>query len=365
MSVLRILLCSPTCLNERLGAAKVYIGIKKQYESFGHKVSIISPDIFDAGAGSKKYFSTLMAHIINRGNEYDVVEYEHNILPYERAAFPQHLKMIARIVLLTHFSLNISFYKCSPLGKFFNILSFIKNYNRRQNKIYCANKTLKNADLVLCSNDAELTYLNNKLRLPINKLFLNPFGLAIFEKKPIEKRKKTTILFLGTLDPRKGLFELPFIFKTIHANFPDLDFLLAGTGFFIKDLKEQEILFKDIPHNKLCIIQEFDPEMLKVLVSNVLVGVFPSQVEGCPFSIMEQMNFGIPVFGYRAPGVSMLLPEECLVDTGNVSALCDKLLDYLKDSEKLGCLGEAVYEKSLNFDWSVNAQKAIAKIAAL
>lgn len=365
MSVLRILLCSPCCLDERLGAAKVYIGIKKQYESFGHKVDIVSPDIFGIKLVSEKYFCALLAHINNKGHEYDVVEYEHNVLPYGRKAFPQHLKMVARIVLLTHFCLKISYYKSSWFGKILSILSLMKNYNRRQNQIYCANKTLENADLVFCSNDAELIYLNNKLRLPINKLFLNPFGLAFFEKKPIAKRKKTTILFLGTLDPRKGLFELPFIFKTIYANFPDLDFLLAGTGFFIKDLKEQRMLFKDIPHNKICIIQEFHPEKLKILVSNVLAGVFPSQVEGCPFSIMEQMNFGIPVFGYRAPGVSMLLPEECVVDIGNVTALCDKLLNYLGDSHRLQLLAEEVYKKSLDFDWSVNAQKAIAKIAAL
>lgn len=68
--------------------------------------------------------------------------------------------------------------------------------------------------------------------------------------------------------------------------------------------------------------------------------VFPSSfIESQPNVIMEGMSFGLPVIGSDIGGIKDLLPEACLFDPADTTAISDLMVALLNDPKKMQKLG--------------------------
>src|SRR5437868_28491 len=95
----RILFCSPHSLSLRLGASKVYMEAADAFRGIGWETKVIGPEDTGGREGSTEYPPALRNYLRNQGEHFDVVEYEHNRLPYPRFDFPAATLFVARSVL--------------------------------------------------------------------------------------------------------------------------------------------------------------------------------------------------------------------------------------------------------------------------
>ena len=119
--------------------------------------------------------------------------------------------------------------------------------------------------------------------------------------KPIEKKsEKKYILFTGRLSYRKGLFDLIESGKYICEKYPDVSFIITGSGILSDTLRERI--------NELGIADQFKflgfvtREELITLYQNATLYVLPSHYEGLPTVLLEAMSCGLPVIATAVSG---------------------------------------------------------------
>lgn len=98
-------------------------------------------------------------------------------------------------------------------------------------------------------------------------------------------------------------------------------------------------------------LPQFPAEVLPELLSPGSVGVFPSYLEGFGLGILEMLAASIPVFAYNCPGPPAMLTAEYLVAPGDWSAMSAKVIDLLKDRDRLAKARCWAKERSRQFSW--------------
>jgi glycosyltransferase involved in cell wall biosynthesis len=340
---MRILLVCPQKLDKRFGISKVYLEAAESYMTFGVECKVVGAelllkpgDVYDMeliGKRLKEYLEVIE-------EPYDIIEVEHHLLPQlPKFKFPKRPLLVGRSSLLMHFMPIYERFWNNWLG----ILKYpLRKYrlNQRAKKIIrLANKTIANCDLILLSNPDEIAKLA-EIGVPANKMFLSPYGLTkerreLFnkEKKNAKHTKMKTVVMVGTLDPRKGLNHLPKIVDKVLSKEPEAQFYFLGTGFFIPDKNRQLKVFTKNSRENIIIKQIFDPHELPSILCQMKVGIFPSTWEGCPFGVLEMVCAGLPVYGFKAPGTSMILPNENLVSEGDCETLAQMVIENLRDNQ--------------------------------
>jgi glycosyltransferase involved in cell wall biosynthesis len=119
--------------------------------------------------------------------------------------------------------------------------------------------------------------------------------------KPVEKKsEKKYILFTGRLSYRKGLFDLIESGKYICEKYPDISFVITGSGILVDKLHQRT--------NELDITKQFQflgfvtREELITLYQNATLYVLPSHYEGLPTVLLEAMSCGLPVIATAVSG---------------------------------------------------------------
>src|SRR5687767_825431 len=102
---MRVLMCSPNPLVRELGAPKVLIELAEAMREVGFACDVIEPRDYGAtaaraDAARTERRSKLRAYLRAHAPGYDVVDYDHEELPFPRADFDPRPLMVARSVLL-------------------------------------------------------------------------------------------------------------------------------------------------------------------------------------------------------------------------------------------------------------------------
>jgi glycosyltransferase involved in cell wall biosynthesis len=140
--------------------------------------------------------------------------------------------------------------------------------------------------------------LKSPLVLVPNGIYQNDFqelpNSEIFYQKFPETRNKTLILFLGRIDPKKGLDLLAISFEKVHAQFPETHLVLAGPdnidfsptvkGYFSEVNCLEAVTFTGMLTGSL---------KYSVLAAADIY-VAPSYSEGFSVSVLEGMASGLP-----------------------------------------------------------------------
>jgi len=197
---------------------------------------------------------------------------------------------------------------------------------------------------IITVSDGEQT-LARRFRVGIPKLFItvhsgiDPISYA----KPIDKNAQRSKLNLnentrlvgavGRLGQQKAPLDFVQMAALVHAKNPQIHFVWAGSGPLENQARK---LSKELGITEVChFIGECKdvPSLLGIMDCFVL----PSLWEGFPIVLLEAMATGVPIVATDIPGNDEAVTSGkngWLVPPGNPSALAEKVLDLLNNTDQ-------------------------------
>ena len=112
----------------------------------------------------------------------------------------------------------------------------------------------------------------------------------------VEREAGTTILFLGLIGERKGVFDLLPAFAEVRRAHPEARLILGGNGDIARARSEVEALGLS---NSVTLAGWVDGARKAELLAQADVFVLPSYNEGLPMSVLEAMAESLPVVTLR------------------------------------------------------------------
>lgn len=190
----------------------------------------------------------------------------------------------------------------------------------------------------------------------------NGIDVSDFSSLPKRKAVAPTILFVGGLEPRKGLEYLVHALEHVVDELPDARLIaVAKTGFrgtdevgWFKALSERLGIAEHIEFR-----ESVSQEKLLEYYSECDVLVLPSKTEGWGLALMEAMVCGKPVVASRVGGIPELVRDRVdgiLVDAGDVRGLANAIVQLLRDPGLRAKMGSAGANRAQEFSWDSTAR---------
>ncbi|KKQ89819.1 MAG: Glycosytransferase [Candidatus Curtissbacteria bacterium GW2011_GWC2_38_9] len=178
-----------------------------------------------------------------------------------------------------------------------------------------------------------------------------------FEKfSKIKTSQTQTVLFMGQLSWRKGIFDLIDVFLQVVAKFPKARLIIAGSGSprIIYALKKKaKNLKKQVKFTGAVSYQNKRQIFLKA-------GIFclPSYADASPGVLMEAMASGLPIITtYESDPLMKDGQEGLLIKAGDTKALSAAIDRLLSDRTSARQLGQVAKEKASRYSWENQAKK--------
>ena len=177
----KILFCTPAPLTKSLGAAKVVVELAEEMQLLGWDCTLVCPaDLAAPGDPTpmKSFAANLRPYLKEHAGEYDVVDFDHEYLPYSRSEFSARPLFVARSVLLVHHLETIPI----PTGqgvkrKLGTLLKGRARLRVQQERICRAQTAVEQADLVNVSNDDDKAELMRR-GISGDKIVVIPYGIS-------------------------------------------------------------------------------------------------------------------------------------------------------------------------------------------
>lgn len=361
----KILFCTPAPLTKSLGAAKVVVELAEEMERLDWSCRLLCPaDIAEPNdpTPQKNFAVNLRTYLKANAGRYDVVDYDHEYLPYARSAFDPQTLFVARSVLLAQHLDQIAI----PTGRSLrsrvgDLIKGKARQQRRQERICRAQATVEEADLINVSNNEDKEELMRR-GVAGNRIVVLPYGISrtrrpLFDQISSALPPQPVVAFVGTFDYRKGAYEFPEIVRRIVTAVPEVSFKLMGTKGLFQTEAAVRAPFAPGLQSRLTVLPTYAPDELPQMLSSCSVGIFPSHMEGFGFGVLEMLAASVPVIAYNAPGPPMMLPAEYLVPRGDADALARKVTALLQDQSKLAEARIWAKQQSQPFDWKAIAQE--------
>ncbi|GJG86389.1 hypothetical protein tb265_15700 [Gemmatimonadetes bacterium T265] len=362
----RILFCSPHPLTRQLGAPKVLIELADELRGLGWHCDLLQPadlGVQRAGAPADRdrYTARLRDYLTEHGSDYDVLDVDHEDLPYDRRLFPPDTLVVARSVLLVQHLGTVQIPR--PRGMRHAVGRLLHGRERsaeERSRIARGDRTVREADLVNVSNRRDRDELTRR-GVPHEKVVVLPFGIpaaqhALLEEPLIEPSAPPTVVFVGTFDYRKGALDFPAIVEHVADRVPTVRFRLLGTAGLFPTADAVRYAFPRRLQSRLEIHPRFRPDELASLLAGCSVGVFPSYLEGFGFGVLEMLAAGIPVIAYDAPGPGEMLGPEYLVPPGDALGMASRVAELLLDRTALARARETARRTAREFSWAAIAR---------
>lgn len=183
---------------------------------------------------------------------------------------------------------------------------------------------------------------NLSLIVPLEKIQVVENYSLMNENAAMEKMNRKSnnqILFLGQICQRKGCFDIPTVVGKVVKIFPEVKFILAGSG----EIKQLKKLLKEKGLEKNVIFPGWvrDEEKDKLLRESD-VFFLPSYNEGMPMAILDAMGYGLPIVTTNVGGIPKLVVDGrngYTCNPGDVNGFAEKLITLLKNEQHLKNLG--------------------------
>ncbi len=183
---------------------------------------------------------------------------------------------------------------------------------------------------------------DEKLEVIPNGIDVNEFNVSKDEVERVKEKYKLngiTVMFAGTITPRKGVDRLARAAEIILKDFRDVTFLLVGNLKLDEEFANRVIKYvKDRGLDRNIKFTGFVPyEDLKALYSACDIFVLPSFGEGDPIALKEALASGKPLIGSNVGGIPMQIRDGWngfLVEPGNEKQLAEKIKYLIENKEE-------------------------------
>lgn len=244
----------------------------------------------------------------------------------------------------------------SDLNKLLRHL-ILKNLKSRVTHIVSLSSVLK-TQLVDCGFDAKnisvlYNYFDPNLFTTNSEFILNKYKGA---ERPI-----TNFLFVGSLDKRKGFYDLVTAFQELNPEKSKL--IICGNP---NDENAKKVLDRAIsnPIFKYCGYVAGNEKSKIFSQSDVLV--LPSYGEGLPITILEALHFGMPIITTKVGAIPEIINENfgTLLLPGDTADLKNSIMYYsgLSNSD-LKAISLRCITESEKYSFSIFASKLVEIIA--
>lgn len=233
----------------------------------------------------------------------------------------------------------------------------LKNLKSRVTHIVSLSSVLK-TQLVDCGFDAKnisvlYNYFDPNLFTTNSEFILNKYKGA---ERPI-----TNFLFVGSLDKRKGFYDLVTAFQELNPEKSKL--IICGNP---NDENAKKVLDRAIsnPIFKYCGYVAGNEKSKIFSQSDVLV--LPSYGEGLPITILEALHFGMPIITTKVGAIPEIINENfgTLLLPGDTADLKNSIMYYsgLSNSD-LKAISLRCITESEKYSFSIFASKLVEIIA--
>jgi glycosyltransferase involved in cell wall biosynthesis len=343
---LRILMVSDVSWRRELGAARGQIELAEELRRLGHAVEKFDyGDAFGAERPARwhrlfplRFARRARGYVRQHGHRFDVIEALHGDLPFSKRDLRFNGLLVARSMGLHGLYEEFIRYERTTwpdripgtvVGK-----TLHRFYVRRRSA--ACRRSLEDADLVRVLNEDERAYVADVFGLG-QKCLVLPDGLsrefadslARAALPAAERLGRKEVVFVGAWSLRKGAADWGEIIGRTRALVPEARFLFLGTGRdradILRDLRLQDA-------HGVSVVPHFEPAALPSLLAGATVGALPSYVEGCPFSILEQLAAGLPTAAYDVPGSRVMLGRSTralMVPRGYIRRFAELLAELL------------------------------------
>ncbi len=189
-------------------------------------------------------------------------------------------------------------------------------------------------------------------------------GLDPSDFEPLPKRRSEvpTVLFVGGLEPRKGLEDLIRAMKLVVNGVPNARLVVvAKAGFRGTDQwsSYEALARRLVLTDRIDFYESVDQDTLLMLYADCDVLALTSKNEGWGLALMEAMACGKPVVATRVGGVPELVEngtEGILVGAGDVNAIAASITNLLLDPALRARMGRAGRRRVKEFSWDSTAK---------
>lgn len=239
----------------------------------------------------------------------------------------------------------------------------------------CEKPALKKASAIHVIANVEA---NNIKSLGFEHLVVVPNGIhrqefqtlanpEIFYQHFPATRNKTLLLFLGRIDPKKGLDLLAPAFAKIHAKFPQTHLVVAGPDNIGFLTKVQEYFRQADLLDAVTFTGMVTGELKYAALQAANIYVAPSYSEGFSMSILEGMVSGLPCVittGCNFPEAA--IAEAAHVVEINTNAIAEALNQCLSNPQQAKRMGERAKDFIFqNYTWDRAAKKLVKAYQAI
>ncbi len=216
------------------------------------------------------------------------------------------------------------------------------------------------ADHVIMAAQSEKEFYEKVYGRDSTSVSVIPFGVSkeFFIERDYS-RAKTTLLFLGGWEWRKGTRYLVEAFSKIATDYPNILLSLVGTGIGEEGVKKS---FPMHLHDRIRIVPRVPAEEVPRVYADHDIFVFPSLFEGMPLVIPEAMASGMPIVTTKACGMQDIVEDGVtglLVPPRDADALVKQVTKLLNDPVLCEQLGRAAQNKAREITWDKIARQTI------
>ena len=177
---------------------------------------------------------------------------------------------------------------------------------------------------------------------------------------PNPRELPQTILFLGRLEPRKGVMHALKVYQRLTPRFPQLKLIIAGEG---KSRKEAEAYVRRYGLHNVYFVGYVDEAEKRRLFRTSDVYIAPALYgESFGIVLLEALAAGTPVAGYGNSGYKSVMADcspENFPEPGDLTALAARVDVILADEIYRAKIIEKGFSHARKFDWNEVANRVI------
>lgn len=219
---------------------------------------------------------------------------------------------------------------------------------------------LKRSDYYIATSEKNRQDLINILKVKPERISVVFYGtdrhsLRVSHRTDYHNPKN--ILYLGALDPGKGIYDVVQAFKTVSKRLENVNLLIGGQGGILPKVKRfvAELGLKDnvkflgfVPQSRLSYYYELSD-----------IFTFPSYY-GFHLMFLDAMSYGLPIVAYDAGyGREYLGDAGLLTKPGEVEQLAENMINILTNKEEYVDKSKKALERAKLFTWERMAQETM------
>jgi glycosyltransferase involved in cell wall biosynthesis len=176
--------------------------------------------------------------------------------------------------------------------------------------------------------------------------------------------QKKMLLYVGGMEPRKGLEYMLLTFEIVLRRVPETYLVVVGKSAVSSQPKEKDLieimLDRTKTRNNVVFLDYVEDDDMPSLYSLAKMVILTSRNEGWGLSLQEAMASGKPIGAFSVGGIPELVTSEfgILVPMGDAGSLASGIVNVLKSPKRAKSMGKMARRRVEGFSWERSAREA-------